>query len=171
MAAWVLRHHRFIIIIIVLVLLIVTLDTFPIILNPIPNLLHLRIPLGIFLNPLLHACPICFIYDQQTAPDHPKFEGGIRISDQRNFLAEGAEDRDESVSRQTAGQRRGCRRVVVGVGRDREEFGDAFAQLVRSNGFAVCFESVDGLRGDLIVDLKKVYLLLTSQIVFASRCG
>jgi len=37
---------------------------------------------------------------------------------------------------------------------DREEFGNAFAQLVRSNGFAVCFEGVDGLRGDVIVDLK-----------------
>jgi hypothetical protein len=30
-------------------------------------------------------------------------------------------------------------RVRVRIGRDREEFGDAFDQLVRSNGFAVCF--------------------------------
>ena len=80
------------------------------------------------------------------------------LSDQCNYLAEGAEDRDGGVSWETAGRRGGCRRVVVGVGRDREEFGNTFAQLVRSNEFAMCFEGVDGLRGENIVNLEKVYL-------------
>ena len=83
------------------------------------------------------------------------------LSDQRDFLAEGAEDRNEGVSRKTVGGQQGCRRVV-GVGPNREEFGDAFTQLVRSNGFAVCFEGVDGLRGNVIVDLKKLNLRVRS---------
>jgi len=162
-----------VVIIIIVVLLIVTLDISPIIFNPIPNLLHLRILLRIYLNPFLRARPVRFVDNQQTAPDHPKLEVGICFSDQRDFLAEGTEDGDEGVSRETAGRRRRrCRRIVslvvgggrvrVRVRRDREEFGDAFAQLVRFDGFAVGFDGVDGLRGDVIVDLKELDLRVRS---------
>jgi len=102
------RFGFVVLIILIVVVLIVTLDTFPTIPNPVPNLLHLRIPLPICLNPLLRARPVRFVYDHQAAPDHPKLEGGICFSNQCYFRAEGAEDRDEGVSRQTAGRRRGA---------------------------------------------------------------
>jgi len=103
-------------------------------------------PSSLQIDPLLRAGLVRFVDGQQTSSDHPRPEGGV--NHQRYFLAEArkmgtsyfVEGRDEGINGSTL--------LVERVEREEQEYGDALAQLVHSDGL------IDGKGGNVIVDLE-----------------